>query len=514
MNRILGFLIILIFAAGCKTATPKIEHREETKYEMRALWVASVLNLDFPSKNTLSVEQQKQEFINLLDTMAKYRFNTVVMQIRPSGDVLYASPYEPWSQVLTGTQGQPPQPYYDPLQFMIEESHKRNIDFHAWLNPYRAIFNYQQAKVAKNHPIFQHPEWFVNYGQHTYYNPGLPETREFIAKIVGDITRRYDIDAIHMDDYFYPYKIPNNEFPDEEAFQKNPRGFAKAQKDDWRRDNVNLIIKELRDTIKQIKPWVQFGISPFGVWRNSYKDDRGSATKAGQTNYDDLYADILWWMENDWIDYVVPQIYWHIGHPAADYATLVEWWNNNTKNTHLYIGHALYKIGHGGNYLEWNTGNEIARQMALNKNYWKVEGSMFFRSKLFETEDLNGLKDSLKNNYYKKIALPPPTRVKTLNPAPIAKIGNAQNGNFKLSWESPKGEGADELKYYLVYMFEGKNHIGNLKDAKNIFRRTKSNELLLPKMSRKKRRKRTFVITRVNKANHESKISNPIYKKL
>ncbi|PVX52330.1 uncharacterized lipoprotein YddW (UPF0748 family) [Balneicella halophila] len=514
MKRILGILIILSLVIGCKTTQPKPIHKKETKHEMRALWVASVLNLDFPSKNDLSVQQQKQEFVNLLDTMVKYRFNTVVVQIRPSGDALYSSPFEPWSEVLTGTQGLPPQPFYDPLAFMIEESHKRNIDFHAWLNPYRGVFNYKQAKVSNNHPIFKHPEWFVNYGQHTYYNPGLPETREFIAKIVGDITRRYDIDAIHMDDYFYPYKIPNHEFPDEKAFQKYPRGFSKAQKDDWRRDNVNLIIQELRDTIKQAKPWVQFGISPFGVWRNDDKDPKGSETRAGQTNYDDLYADILLWMEKGWIDYVTPQIYWHIGHPAADYATLVEWWNKNTKNTHLYIGHALYKIGHGGNYLEWNTGNEITRQMKLNEKYPKVNGSMFFRSKIFETEHLNGLKDSVQNDYYSKIALPPPTKIQTLNPPPVAKIEKVKANAYKLSWEALKGEGADELKYYLIYMFEGKNTVGNLDDSKNIFRITKKTEILLPKTSRKKRKKRTFVITRVNKANQESKISNLIYKKL
>lgn len=515
MKRYIYILLLIGLLAACKTTQQeKVTQNLPGKYEMRALWVASVLNLDFPSTDSCSVAQQKQEFVNLLDTMVKYRFNTVVMQIRPSGDALYPSPFEPWSQFLTGTQGEAPQPYYDPLAFMIAESHKRNIDFHAWLNPYRAVFNYTQAKVAEKHPIYQHPEWFVNYGQHKYYNPALPETRHFIAKIVGDIIRRYDVDAIHMDDYFYPYKIPNKEFPDEEAFQRYRGDFTKNQKEDWRRENVNLIIKELRDTIKQNKPWVQFGISPFGVWRNADKDAKGSDTRAGQTNYDDLYADILLWTKKGWIDYVTPQIYWHIGHPAADYATLVKWWNDNTQNVHLYIGQGLYKIGHGGNYLEWNTGNEIARQLAFNKKYPKVQGSMFFRSKIFEQEDLNGLKDSLQNQYYSKIAFPPPTKIQTQNPTPVAQLEKVTKNSYKLSWNSPQRNNADALKYYIVYMFEGKNKVGDLQNTKSIIKITKETELLLPKNTRKKRRHRSFVITRVNKANQESKISNIVHEKL
>lgn len=515
MSKILRVLLPIVLLFGCKTTQQeKAVQTSSIKHEMRALWVASVLNLDFPSTDTLSVAQQKQEFINLLDTMVKYRFNTVVMQIRPSGDAMYSSPFEPWSQFLTGIQGKAPHPYYDPLSFMIAESHKRNIDFHAWLNPYRAIFNYKQAKIADNHPIHEHPKWFVNYGQHTYYNPALPETRHFIAKIVGDIVRRYDIDAIHMDDYFYPYKIPNQEFPDEQAFEKYQGNFTINQKEDWRRENVNLIIKELRDTIKQNKPWVQFGISPFGVWRNADKDVKGSNTQAGQTNYDDLYANILLWEEKGWIDYVTPQIYWHIGHPTADYATLVKWWNDNTQKVHLYIGQGLYKIGHGGNYLEWNTGNEITRQLELNKKYPKVQGSMFFRSKIFEQEDLNGLKDSLQNHYYSKIAFPPPTNIQTQNPAPVAKLEKMAKNSYKLSWKSLEGKDADALKYYIIYMFEGKNKVGDLQNTKSIIKITKKTELILPKNIRKKRRNRSFVITRVNKANQESKISNIVHKKL
>lgn len=491
------------------TAQPVAEY---PKREMRALWVASVLNLDYPSANNLSVAEQKKEFINLLDSMAYYNFNTIVMQVRPAGEVLYPSAYEPWASVLTGTQGKAPSPHYDPLKFMINESHKRHIDFHAWINPYRAVFNYKKAKLSPKHPFKQHPEWFIEHGKHLYYNPALPETRDFITKIVGELTTNYDIDAIHLDDYFYPYPIHGVSFPDHADFKKYNRGYK--VKDDWRRDNVNLIINRLQDTIKQIKPWVQLGISPFGVWRNSSKDPIGSATQAGVTNYDNLYADVLYWIENKWIDYITPQIYWHIGHPQADYKTLVNWWNKHSRNIHLYIGHALYKVGSDKQFEAWNTDEEISRQLDFNRNN-HILGSMFFRAKTFEDRKFKRFKGELKDNYYHLPAIPPATLMHTINEAPKATLKRIKRRTYKLSWNAPKGKKADTLKYYLIYMFEGKRKIGNMDDAKSIIKRTTDNEIILHKARRRRdRHKRTFVITRINKANQESKISNIIYKKL
>lgn len=514
MKKILTIVFIVLLFGGCKISRVEPEKPLHSKREMRAIWVASVLNLDFPSSKKLTTKEQKEEFINLLDSMKKYNFNTIVMQIRPSGDALYNSPYEPWSEVLTGTQGEAPYPYYDPLEFMIAESHKRNIDFHAWLNPYRAIFNHNTTKISKKHPIHKHPEWFVRYGSHTYYNPALPEIRHFIAKIVGDITRRYDIDAIHMDDYFYPYRIAGKEFPDQKAFKENRRGFSQKQKDDWRRDNVNLIIKELQDTIKQAKPWVQFGISPFGVWRNANKDPRGSATRAGQTNYDDLYADILLWLEKGWIDYITPQIYWHIGHPAADYKTLAKWWNDNTQNAHLYIGMGAYKSGNDANYMEWNDGKELHRQMLLNNKFPKIKGAMFFRARNFEDSKLNAFKTELKNTIYTHPAIPPATLglSEKNNFVPNVSLIELEKNRYKLEWYAPQGEGANALKYYVVYMFEGKRKLGDIDKAKSVFYIGKDTEIILKEG--KKKRHRTFVITRINKANQESAVSKLIYKKL
>ena len=271
-------------------------------------------NIDWPSRKGLPVDSQKAEFIRILDLHKQNGMNAIIMQIRPAADAFYPSPYEPWSEYLTGVQGKPPSPYYDPLQFMIEETHKRGMEFHAWCNPYRAMFNTKKSSIAPTHITRMHPEWFVDYGDTRYFDPGNKEAQAFVSHIVGDIVRRYAVDAIHFDDYFYPYRIPGKAFPDSETFQKYHNGMSL---EDWRRSNVDSIIVQLYRVIRNENPNCRFGISPFGVWRNQDKDPRGSATKAGQTNYDDLYADILLWLEKGWIDYVVPQLYWEYSTPGC-----------------------------------------------------------------------------------------------------------------------------------------------------------------------------------------------------
>ena len=291
---------------------------------MRAVWIATIANIDWPSSATLSSGQQQKEFIELLDLCKIYNMNTVVFQIRPASDAFYASAFEPWSQWLTGKQGNRPDPYYDPLRFATTECHKRGIDLHVWINPYRAVSDVNVNRTSPQHISNIHPEWFITYGKTKLFDPGLPQTREYVTKVVCDIVRRYDIDAIHMDDYFYPYRISGVEFPDDQSFIDYPRGFKASEREEWRRHNVDLIIQQLHDSIKAIKPWVEFGISPFGIWRNASKDPAGSNTKAGQTNYDDLYADILKWEKNQWIDYVTPQVYWEIGKETADYKIIAD----------------------------------------------------------------------------------------------------------------------------------------------------------------------------------------------
>jgi uncharacterized lipoprotein YddW (UPF0748 family) len=370
-------------------------------YEFRAVWVASVENIDWPSSKNLTVEQQKAEFIRLLDMHQRNGMNTVVVQVRPAADALYPSKFEPWSEYLTGKQGLAPQPYYDPLEFMISETHKRGMEFHAWLNPYRAVFNMLRSSIAPNHLTKTHPEWFLVYGDKKYFNPALPEVREHTAKVVKDLVSRYDLDGIHMDDYFYPYRIAGREFPDQKDYLKYGKGM---NKEDWRRSNCDSIVLLIHDIVRAVKPQVKFGISPFGVWRNKSQDAMGSDTKAGQTNYDDLYADILLWLQKGWIDYVVPQLYWERGHNLCDYDVLLDWWNEHSYGRHLYIGMGIYRAGSNA---AWRNKNELPDQIKRLRNYPNTGGSVYFSGKSFE-KNPNGWSDSLRTNYYRYPALPPP----------------------------------------------------------------------------------------------------------
>jgi uncharacterized lipoprotein YddW (UPF0748 family) len=370
-------------------------------YEFRGVWIATVDNIDWPQKGVYSMYSQKAEFIRQLDQHQRNGMNAVIAQVRPAADAFYPSSLEPWSQWLTGAQGKSPYPYYDPLQFMIEETHKRGMEFHAWLNPYRANFNIRSASIATNHITHLHPEWFLNYGGKKYFDPGNKQAQQHVINVVKDIVKRYDIDAIHMDDYFYPYRIAGKEFPDHLSYKKSGTTLAK---DDWRRANVDSIIRALNFAIKEEKPYCKFGISPFGVWRNKESDPEGSNTKAGQTNYDDLYADILLWLEEGWVDYVAPQLYWEIGHKLADYQELINWWSQHSYGRHVYIGHGIYRSFEKNP--AWKNPNELPNQLKMLRQTPNVQGSVYFSSKSFDRNP-NGWNDSLRNNYYRTPALIP-----------------------------------------------------------------------------------------------------------
>lgn len=393
-------LYSLLFVGFFISANAQPSKSDKNVFEFRAVWIATVENIDYPSKRGLSNEAQKEEFLALLDRHQQNGMNAIIMQIRPAGDALYPSALEPWSEYLMGKQGQGPIPFYDPLVFMIEETHKRGMEFHAWINPYRAVFNINKSSVAPSHLSKMHPEWFIDFEGKKYFNPGLPEVWNHTNKVVADILKRYDVDAIHMDDYFYPYRVPNKDFPDQSTYLKYARGL---DKETWRRSNCDTIIKQLNATIRSIKPGVQFGISPFGVWRNKSKDPRGSATKAGQTNYDDLYADILLWLEKGWIDYVTPQLYWEHGHALADYDELVQWWNDHVYGKALYIGHGIYRAGTNST---WRDPNEIPYQIKKLRALPNTGGSVYFSSNSFKNNP-NGWNDSLQQNYYKNPAILP-----------------------------------------------------------------------------------------------------------
>jgi uncharacterized lipoprotein YddW (UPF0748 family) len=373
---------------------------QSPKEELRAVWVATVSNIDYPSKPTLSADVQRAEFIALANMHQRNGMNALIVQIRPATDAFYPSPLEPWSQWLTGKQGQAPVPYYDPLQFMIEETHKRGMEFHAWMNPYRAVFNINGSSISPSHITRLHPEWFLTYGDKKYFDPGNKDVQAHVTAVVTDVVSRYKLDAIHFDDYFYPYRIAGKEFPDETSYRKYGNNMPK---DDWRRSNTDSIIVKLSRTIKKENPTCQFGISPFGVWRNASQDPLGSNTKAGQTNYDDLYADILLWLKKGWIDYVTPQLYWEIGHNLADYETLIKWWSQHTYGKLCYIGIGIYRAGTND---AWKDKTQLPRQINMLRSTPNMHGMMFFSSKTFE-KNPNGWNDSLRLNYFKEPALPP-----------------------------------------------------------------------------------------------------------
>ena len=380
---------------GNSTNAAKVNNQKITKSkELRGVWVASVSNIDWPSKKGLSADQQKREFLTILDNVKKWNMNAVFVQVKPTSDAFYPSKYSPWSEYLTGTQGV--NPGYDPLKFMVEESHKRGIEFHAWFNPYRLSTSSSRDRLSSDNIGRKRPEWTVAYGGQLYLNPGIPEVNDYVVNSIVEVVKNYDIDGVHMDDYFYPYKVKNQEYPDSEQFRKYGSKFSSVA--DWRRNNVNTLVEKLHKAIKKEKKNVEFGISPFGVWRNSSTDPiRGSETKAGVQNYDDLYADILLWMNKSWIDYVAPQIYWNQGHRSAEYNTLVKWWSKyaGQSNTNLYIGQAAYKIN------EWKDAKELINQINFNRNYPEVKGSIFFSYKSLLTNPKN-VTNSLMDGPYSK----------------------------------------------------------------------------------------------------------------
>lgn len=334
MKPKLLLLIVIVVLGQCTPKSKPNRQKTDTKVEaiypkreFRAAWVATIENIDWPSKKTLSSFKQKEEFLQILDVHKKVGINAVFVQVRSASDAFYAKSTEPWSEWLSGTQGKAPDPYYDPMNFMIEEAHSRNLEFHAWLNLNRGTHKNPKS-ITNDHITKKKPEWFVSYGGYKLYNFGIPEVREYIKDLVVNMVKTYDVDGIHFDDYFYPYAIAGETFNDAATFKKFGKGFDNIA--DWRRQNINLLIKDISDAISVEKKWVKFGISPFGVWRNASVDKKGSPTEGGQTSYDNLYADTRKWAQFGWIDYIAPQVYFAFQHPKVPYLPLVNWWGEKS----------------------------------------------------------------------------------------------------------------------------------------------------------------------------------------
>mgnify|MGYP001192846309 CR=1 FL=1 len=486
---------------------PVILDRSTPKREMRAAWIATVDNIDWPKKGVVDAEQQKRDFIALLDELQETGINAVIVQIKPTADAFYPSELAPWSEWLTGEQGK--DPGYNPLAFMIEEVHKRNMEFHAWFNPYRVSLQGDMDHLVEDHPARE--IGVVEYGGKLYFDPGNPEAQEYIIDSIMEVVENYDIDAVHFDDYFYPYPVSGVDFPDEETYQQYKGDFD--NKADWRRNNVNTFLKRISQEIKLAKPHVKFGISPFGIWKNKSQDPAGSDTN-GLSSYEAIFADSKKWVEDEEIllDYIAPQIYWNFGYSPAAYEVLVEWWSNVTagRNIHLYTGNALYKVG-TTSPAEWMNPEEMPNQVLYNRNFDEVKGELFFSSKWFH-ENLLGFTDRLADDLYAAPALVPamPWIDSEAPDAPVLVSATHTDRGTELFWKDAGTE--PDVTYYVIYRFEG-DQAGSLDDPRNILdtvRKLEGIDQIYLDRSADPEKTYTYVITAADRLHNESAASNSV----
>ena len=440
---LMSFLLLLFIIQEGNCQLPK--------REFRATWVATVANIDWPSRQGLSSGEQKEEIIRILDQNRANGVNAIILQVRPTADAIYPSELEPWSRFLSGTQGVAPLPYYDPLEFWIVESHRRGMELHAWFNPYRISLSLKDS-LAENHTALEHPQWCFNYGGRQYFSPANPQVWDFVTRVVVDVVRRYDIDAVHFDDYFYPYDT-GDPLPDSLEFVLLGNRFYPLKIKDWRRQNVDSIIQMLGNAIKAEKPWVKFGISPFGVWRNSDMDPMGSETTAGTSNYDGLYADVIRWQREGWIDYLMPQLYWRDDHPAVGFSNLAHWWNDHHYGHSIYVGLALYRIDRKSQHRQWKKDKYLLMQIEVLRQLKNIDGFGWFSSKHFFRDNLKSLNRKLQKHYCSRPALVP--SMPWIDAfAPKAPKGLRMEEK-RLVWDiSEESDPLQEDRYYVIYHFK------------------------------------------------------------
>ena len=472
---------------------------ENPKREFRGAW----LHVVGPVKWTgMTPAKQKEFMIKQIEKLDEAGCNAIIFQVRPAADALYKSDLEPWSKYLTGQRGKAPSEDWDPMAFAIEEAHKRGMEFHAWINPYRVTL--PGETLPADHDSKKHPERYFNYGGQVFFDPAYQENRDFICKVIDDIVTRYDVDAIHLDDYFYPYPKDGKDIPDSKSYSKFGNG---KNKGDWRRENVNMLIEQLNKTIKSNKPWVRFGISPFGIWRNKKSDPEGSNTN-GLENYDKLYADVLLWAKKGWIDYLAPQLYWKLNHNLAPTEHLAKWWNDHTYGVDLYIGYDTNQTMTTTDY-KTKASNELDSKIKLSRSLPNVNGNVWWHG-YWVTENLKGVHDKLKNNYQSTLALVPAYGDKSIVPPSVSDLKIKENGNdIVLEWKAPKAsktpKETDVVKY-VVYEFMPGEDSSNLENAAAITCITPFTDLVLgSKKEEKELKGNTFVVTAIDRMNRESK---------
>jgi len=436
-----------------------------TKSHLRATWISTVVNLDWPTAKTKTIvndaeriQKTKEELIRLLDKAVATNMNAVFLQIRGASDALYKSELVPWSRYLTGTFGK--DPGFDPLKFAIDEAHKRNLELHAWFNPYRVSMDTSDSTKASlniSKSVYQqHPDWIKVANNRFVVDPGIPAARQWVEACVMEVVNNYDIDGVHFDDYFY-YEAVTNEMGDDTTYQKYNNGQF-VSKADWRRNNTYLLIKELSAKISAAKSWVKFGVSPSSIWRNKKDDPAGSNTNSSYTNYDKCYADTKKWVDEELIDYICPQIYFTYANPAAPYGELVNWWSNTVKgkNVHLYIGQALYRINEGSTTYDKdfsieNGVPEMTRQLKQNITNPNVKGSVMFRiNNLFESP-MQPVVSALQNDLWSTKVLVPVMPWKGGRAPTVAQNGSitsVSNGT-KLTWSDTDSV----TSYYVIYRY-------------------------------------------------------------
>jgi len=481
------------------------------KRQLRGAWISTVVNIDWPASGVIDPERQRADLITLLDELKKTGMNAVFAQIRPTSDSFYPSEFFPWSHWLTGEQGKAPNDGYDPLRFMIDEAHERNMEFHAWVNPYRISMHDDPSLLTPDHPARRNPHWVVAYGGRLYFNPGVREAKDYIIAGVKEIVEKYDVDGIHMDDYFYPYPV-EEPFNDAKEYEEYRNSGGTMTLGDWRRENVNSIVRDLHQGIKGLKPYVKFGISPFGIWRNKGIDPTGSDTE-GQQNYDGLYADTRTWMKRGWIDYIAPQLYWHFGSPEVAYEKLIEWWikeingendQSGRHNLHLYIGQAAYRVGRE----HWTNPDQLPAQLRFNKDRGEeISGSIFFSSSHLLANPL-GAKDTIARMYSRPSLIPdmPWLTGVPVPDAPEITETEQQAGARRIRWRDGTGS---MPSYYAVYRVEGKG-TPDTNDSANLLatvRRTSTDLQSFTDGTVIEGQDYTYAVTALNRLHQESGLS-------